>query len=90
MSTNARTAVQLSDLVAGAFDRAAQCHSDSRSVFYLAARAKEYILWCAGKESASSHVSRLLPLGDFRPLLALQAAGGQSGSSTSNEVDVSR
>ncbi len=90
MSTNAHTTVQLGDLVAGAFDRAAQCHSDSRSVSFLVARAMEHILWRAGKESASSHVSGLLPLGDFRPLLALRAAGGQSGPSTSNEVDVGR
>ena len=90
MSTNAHTTVELGDLVAGAFDWAAQCNSDPRNLSFLAARAVEYILRHAGKESASSHVSGLLQLGDFRPLLAFGAAGGQFGPSTSNEVDVGR
>ena len=90
MSTNAHTTVQLGDLVAGAFDWAAQCNPDPRNVSFLAASAVEHILRRAGKESASSHVSWLEALGDFRPLLAFGAAGGQPAPSTSSEVDVDR
>ena len=79
MSTDPHPTVQLGDLVAVAFDWAAQSSSDPRNVPLLATKAVEHLLRRARKTSASRQATGLSFTRDLGGLLELAAAAGQPG-----------